>query len=135
MPTLRIYRLFISHAWRYSEGYLRMIDFLDRAGNFEYRNYSVPRDDAFDRMSKKELEEEIRDQIRPVHVVIILSGMYVSHSDWIQFEINFAKFKDKPVLGVRPWAAQRMPQAVIDAADEIVGWNTDSIISAIRRLA
>jgi hypothetical protein len=81
------------------------------------------------------LEDELRGQIRPVHVVIILGGMYVAHSDWIQFEIDFAKSLRKPIIGVRPWGAERMPQAVTDAANEVLGWNTGPIVDAIRRLA
>lgn len=132
MPALHRYRLFISHAWHYSEAYNRCIKFLDEANNFIYSNYSVPKPKGFDKMSTTELKEEIRDQIRPVECVIILGGMYVSYSSWIQFEINFAKELYKPIIGIRPWGAQRMPQAVTDAANAIVGWNSDSIVNAIR---
>ena len=132
MPDLHRYRLFISHAWRYHEGYDRLIGFLDEAPRFIYSNYSVPSAKRFDDMSKTELKEEIRQQIRPVECVIILGGIYVTYSDWIQFEIDFAKSLTKPIIGIRPWGAQRMPQAVSDAANIIVGWNTVSIIDAIR---
>lgn len=40
----------------------------------------------------------------------------------------------KPLLGVRPWGAQRTPSAVSDVVDEMVAWNTTSIVAAIRRL-
>lgn len=132
MPALHRYRLFISHAWHYSEAYNRMVGFLDNADNFIYSNYSVPRPSGFDKMSTADLEEEIRDQIRPVECVLVLSGLYVSYSKWIQFEIDFAKQLYKPIIGVRPWGAQRMPKAVSDAANVIVSWNTSSIVDAIR---
>ena len=135
MPQLHRYRIFISHAWRYNAAYHRLIDRLDEAPNFLYSNYSVPKHDPVDAGNNKKLKEELRQQIRPVEVVIILGGMYVAYSDWIQFEIDFAQYLGKPILGVRPWGAQVMPQAVQDAADEIVGWNAPTIVSAIRRLA
>lgn len=134
MPTLVPYRLFVSHAWRYSERYERMIHFLDAANNFTYKNYSVPEDKAFGKMNETQLQEELREQIRPAQVVIIISGMYVTYSNWIQFEIEYARNLDKPILGIRPWGAQVMPKAVSDVADEIVNWNTNSIVNAIRRL-
>lgn len=96
-------------------------------------NYSVPEHDGV--TGGNQLGENLRNQIRPVHVVIILGGMYVLYSNWIQFEINFAKSIGKSILGVRPWGSQVMPTAVTEAADEIVGWNTSSIVAAIRRLA
>ena len=135
MPQLHRYRIFISHAWRYNADYYRLINRLDEAPNFLYSNYSVPEHDPVDADNISKLKEELRQQIRPVEVVIILGGMYVAYSDWIQFEIDFAQYLSKPILGVRPWAAQVMPQAVQNAADEIVGWNAPTIISAIRRLA
>jgi len=135
MPQLHRYRLFISHAWKYNDDYYRLIQYLDAAPNFLYANYSVPEHDPIDAGNNKKLAEELRQQIRPVEVVIILGGMYVAYSDWIQFEIDFAKHLNKPILGVKPWGAARMPQAVQNAADEIVGWNTPTIVNAIRRLA
>lgn len=132
MPELHRYRLFISHAWHRHEGYDRMLQFLNGAPNFIYSNYSVPVDKAFDKMSNSQLEEEIKQQIRPVESVIILGGIYVSYSKWIQFEIDYAKSLMKPIIGIQPWGAQRMPTAVQNAANIIVGWNTNSIVKAIR---
>ena len=83
-------------------------------------------------MSTSKLRDELRGQIRPVQSVLILGGLYVSYSEWIQFEIDFAKELQKPIIGVQPWGAQRMPTAVTQAANTIVGWNTSSIVSAIR---
>jgi len=135
MPQLHNYKLFISHAWKYNDAYKRMVKFLDEANHFSYWNYSVPEHNPVDANNRVKLAEELRQQIRPTEIVVILGGMYVSHSDWIQFEIDYAKYLNKPILGIRPWNAQRMPQAIQDTADEIVGWNTSSIVEAIRRLS
>lgn len=135
MPSLYRYKLFISHAWKYSESYNRIISFLDDANNFSYSNYSVPVSDGFEKMTGSQLGIQIQEQIRPVGVVIILGGMYVTYSEWIQYEISYAKLIDKPILGITPFGGERMPSAVTIAADEIVKWNTASIVDAIRRLS
>jgi len=134
MPYLHDYRLFVSHAWRYSDGYKRLFNFLDAADNFSYTNYSVPIAKAFEGLSNVQLQEQLRKQIRPVQCVLIVSGMYVAHSGWIQFEIDFAKSLGKPIVGIVPWGAERVPVAVQNAADEMVAWQTSSIVSAIRSL-
>ena len=134
MPYLHTYRLFISHAWKYSEGYERINKFLQAAPNFQYSNYSVPESKAFMGLNNLQLREQLKSQIRPVQCVIILGGMYVAHSDWIQFEIDFAKSINKPILGIYPWGAVRMPMAVTLAADRIVNWNSNSIVTSIRSL-
>lgn len=135
MPKLHRYRIFISHAWQYNADYYRLIDRLDETPNFSYANYSVPEHDPVDAGNNSKLAEELRQQIRPVEIVIILSGMYVAYSDWIQFEIDYAKDSGKPILAIKPWGAERIPKAVQDAADRIVGWNTPTIVQAIRDLA
>jgi hypothetical protein len=132
MPALFNYNVFVSHAWTYSEDYKRFIQFLDNANNFSYKNYSIPVSDAFGRMTSAQLGEAIKGQIRPTSVVIILGGIYVSHSDWIQYEIDVAVQLGKPILGVLPWGQERMPAAMKMNASKIVGWNSPVIVQAIR---
>ena len=138
MPNLKTYDLFISHSWDYSDEYEKMVKLLDEAPNFDWRNYSSPKHDpAINPNSdsdKNELIKALRKQISPVNCVIVLSGLYVAHSFWIQKEIDIAMVEfEKPIIGVKPWGNAEIPQAVRDAANEIVGWNTSSIVDAIRR--
>jgi hypothetical protein len=63
MPALHDYRLFISHAWKYSDRYERAVRFLNEANNFSWINYSVPEDDAFNRMTAAELTEAMRRHV------------------------------------------------------------------------
>ncbi|MYC07797.1 MAG: nuclease [Chloroflexi bacterium] len=133
MPSLKTYDLFISHAWTYDDDYYRLVQFLDDANWFKYRNYSVPQHDPLDANNASRLMAALDRQIRPVNVVLIISGMYVTYRDWIQYEIEVAQSYNKPVVGIRPWGSQRVPVAVQSAATEMVGWNTSSIVGAIRR--
>ncbi|QEA37725.1 TIR domain-containing protein [Pistricoccus aurantiacus] len=134
MPYLHNYRLFISHAWRYGERYERAIKFLNAAPRFSWTNYSVPVAKKFEHMSTRSLEEELRQQIRPTQCVVVLAGMYAAHSNWIQFEIDFAKFLGKPILGIIPWDAERTPTSVSLAANKMVSWNSASIVAGIREI-
>lgn len=135
--ALKNNKLFISHAWRYTKGYNRLVDLLNAAPRFRWSNFSAPRSkpllDPDIPASRSKLIAELRDQIQPVHCVLIVSGMYASYSYWIGKEIELALEYSKPIVGVRPWGAQRTPAAVVDAAAEIVSWQTTSIVGAIRR--
>ncbi len=133
MPALSNYKLFISHAWDYHDDYTRLVNLLNEASYFSWSNFSVPRDDKFGRMTRSQLEEEIRQQIRPVNCFVALAGVYMSNSDWIQFELDFANSINKPIIGVKPWGNTNVSTAVSKVAKEIVGWNTDSIVAAIRK--
>ena len=78
------------------------------------------------------LKQKLKNQIRPVQCVLIISGMYAAHRKWIQEEIDIAQGYDKPIVGIRPWGSQRIPVVVQEAANVMVGWNTSTIVRAIR---
>ena len=133
------YNLFISHSWNYSDAYEKFTNLLSNAPYFSYKNYSVPKDDPIHNAPNQALSyEAIKRQIAPSQVVIILAGVYASYSKWIDKEIQIAKKEfpvAKSIIAVQPWGAEKTSQIVKTNADIIVGWNTSSIVSAIRELA
>ncbi len=135
MPPLKTYRIFISHAWTYDDDYYRLVNLLNEAPLFKWWNYSAPKHDGLRARTNKELKKEIDEQVRPVNAVLIISGMYVNHSEWIQYEIEVAQSYKKPIIGIKPRGAQVTPVVVREAAIKMVGWNTTSIVDAIRKYA
>lgn len=133
----KIYNLFICHSWTYGDAYEKLVSLLDAAPRFAYRNYSVPKDDpVHDAANVTELYDAIKAQMKFCHVVLIISGVYATYSKWITREIRCAtKDLSKPIIGVRPWGSKRISKEVEDAADRVVAWNTNSIVSAIRDLS
>jgi hypothetical protein len=136
MPPVKTRNLFISHSWSYSDAYDKLVSFLDDAPNFRYRNYSVPKDDPVHGAPNAEaLYEAIKNQMVFCNVVLIMAGKYSTYSKWIQREIQIAKRDyDKPIVAIQPWANEQVSSVVAEAADLLVGWNTNSIVSAIREL-
>ncbi|ACT05331.1 Domain of unknown function DUF1863 [Dickeya chrysanthemi Ech1591] len=136
MPALKVYVGFISHAWKYHSEYEQLTEMLKEAPNFLFRNSSVPKTDPIPTpITDEKLKAALDEQIRIANVVIILSGMYAAHSDWINTEIAIAAKYQKPIVGVVPWGQQRIPEVVQTVAKEMVRWNTDSIVTAIRKHA
>ena len=135
---LKTFNLFISHSWSYSTAYDNLVNLLNERTYFSYRNYSVPIDDPIHNASTDaQLRSAIRNQISPSSVVIILAGVYSTYSKWINVEIDLAQngfTSPKPILAIRPRGSERISSVVRDAADEVVGWNTESVVGAIRRL-
>lgn len=135
---MNTYNIFISHAWKYTEHYKKVVQWLNEAqneGKFLWKNYSVPEHDPLvdpdTTIGKKKLKSELKGQIQPVSKVIILAGMYATYSDWIEFEIDTAVDYNKYIIGVKPWGQERVPQKVSNNSDTMVGWNKNSVISAI----
>jgi hypothetical protein len=138
MNLLGPYRLFISHAWAYSESYERLVNLLNEATpHFAYMNHSVPKHDPLidpnTDVGNNTLFLLLGGQILDVNCVLVIAGMYVNHKYWIQKEIDIARQLSKPIIGLVPWGAERTPAEVQDAAVEMIGWNTDTIVKAIRK--
>lgn len=136
--TLRTHNLFISHSWSYSDSYEKLVKLLEKRPYFRFKNYSIPRDDPIhDADSDYALRQAIRNKMLPCGVVLVLAGVYATYSKWIDIEIDLAEsgFQNpKPILAVEPWGSQRTSRRVKDAADDVVKWNTESIVAAIRGL-
>jgi hypothetical protein len=67
-----------------------------------------------------------------------MAGVYATHSKWINKEIDIAKRQfttPKPIVAVKPWAQTNVSSVVRENANELVGWNTESVVAAIRRWA
>src|SRR5215831_17171270 len=106
MPYLRTYRVFISHAWHRSADYYRVVQFLSEAPHLRWENLSVP-------------EHDLRGQMRPADVFLIVAGMYAAHSDWIDFELSFARRIGRPIIGIIRRGSERIPAAIQNAATEL----------------
>ena len=135
MPTLRNYHIMISHSWDYNMHYETVSRWLNEANNFTWSNYSVPLSNPLDANGKRELKEKLRNRISKCSCIIVLSGMYVSYSEWIDYEIDTAKALDKPIIGVKPWGQERVPAKVQKESTALVGWNSSSIVKAVRDYA
>lgn len=128
-----IYNLFISHSWTYSGAYDALVNLLNSSPNFDYKNYSVPKDDPIHNARYDyQLKEAIRNQMQHASCILILAGIYSTYSKWINIEIELAKDLDKKIIAIEPFGSEKTSSIVKNAADVIVKWSTDSIISAIR---
>ncbi len=134
----KTYHIFISHSWAYPDAYEGLIELLDKDPNFSYSDYSVPKNDPIHNAgTSKELYNAIKAQVSKASVVIIMAGVYSTYSKWINKEIEIAQTEfliPKPIIAVEPWASEKTSVKVKDAADKIVGWNSSSIINAIKEL-
>lgn len=136
---MKTYNIFISHAWAYGDAYSRMISMLNRSPEFAYRNYSAPEDNPLKNLdggnvkNKSQIKDAIDRKISPASCVLVLSGMYAAHSEWMGYEISTSIRMRKPIIGIVPWGNERIPEIVANSANEIVRWNTESIVDAIKK--
>lgn len=134
MPQLKTYNLFISHSWAYDDAYETLVSFFNEYPSFKWANYSVPKDDPIHNApSDKALYEAIKNQMCSVNCVVMIAGVYSTYSKWINKEIEIAKqVYSKPLIAVELWDSEKTSKIVKDNADEIVKWQSASIVKAIR---
>lgn len=126
------YNLFISHSWAYSDAYEKLVNLLDSADNFSYKNYSIPKDDPIHNAKYDyQLKEAIRNQIKHASCILILAGVYSTYSKWINIEIELAQEMGKKIIAIEPWGSERTSTIVKNNATKIVKWQTSSIVKAI----
>ena len=100
------YNLFISHSWAYSDAYEKLINLLDSADEFSYKNYSVPKDDPIHNARYDyQLKAAIRNKMQHASCILILAGVYSTYSKWINIEIELAQEMGKKIIAIEPWGA------------------------------
>ena len=139
MAPEKIYDLFISHGWAYDEEYNRLVSQLDAHPGFEWRNHSDVRfDPALDPVSDVgfyTLRDMLQEQMSGARCVVVFSIIRPSTRKWIQHELEMAGRLEKPIVGIKPEVETRRPQweQLAEAAKEMVDWDIQAIVDAVKR--
>jgi hypothetical protein len=127
-------RLFVSHAWLENDDYVRVFEYLEASGTFYYINSSQPQ--AKRPIDKESQREDLRRQIAPCEVLVVLPAVYRLAPELVQFQMNFAKAADKPIVAMENFGStEALPKVIADLADEVSPWNERNLIDALRRQA
>jgi hypothetical protein len=127
-------QLFVTHGWDNSDDYLRVFEYLESSNNFFYKNCSTP--DHMPAGDMEALRENLRKQIAPAEVVIVLPSLAEGHRDLLQFQIVFAQACNKPVVVMKNFGSDApVAKAIADQADEIVDWDGRALVDAVKRQA
>jgi hypothetical protein len=134
MSPERTYRLFIAHAWVYNEEYHRLFRYLNEMPDFKYEDSGDT--DIWSFGEEKPSREEMRKQILPAEVVLVVSDVYAKTGDeWIPYILEEAESQGKPIIAIDSWGPQTISPEIVEKAVEIVYWDAEKITDAIRRHA
>jgi hypothetical protein len=127
-------RVYVTHLWNESDDYLRVFEYLESARNFYYRNSAAPAQRPAG--GKEAQKEEMRRQISAAEAVIGLASLYQRDQDLMTFQLAYAQASNKPVILLKCFgAAQAIPKALSDLADEVIDWDERALVDAVRRQA
>ncbi len=127
-------RLFVTHTWEENDDYSRVFEYLESPGTFYYVNTSQPQGRR--PVDPEAQREDLRRQIAPCEVVIVVPAAYRREPELVLFELNFAKAADRPIVALENFGStEDLPKAIKDLADEVSAWNERNLIDALKRQA
>ena len=130
MAKKQIINTFVSHYHEDEEG-IKSLKLL-LGDSVAIKNSSVT-SDKFNRANNPEyIKTLLRSRIDWASTVVCLIGPDTHDSEWVQYEIEYAHKKGKPIVGVFMKGATDadLPDAVADYASAIVGWNQRAILNS-----
>ena len=135
----KIYHIYFSHSWSYGDIFGRLISMLQEDPDFSFQGHGIDFDDPIHQEKNTfKLHNEIRKQMEPCEVLLIMAGEDKLFAKWINREIEIARetiFTRKPIIAIEPWGPDPVSKVVRDGADIEVRWNAREIIQAIRNNA
>ena len=129
------YTIFISHSWSYDSEYTDLINLLDKRTYFNYEALEATKKTPINSENATYIKKVLKERIKNSNIVLALAGIYASHSEWMKWEIDTALELGIPIIGVAPWGQINLSQYVVKGSKEIVRWNTEPIVNAIRKHA
>jgi hypothetical protein len=126
--------VFVSHVHEDDAG-LTDLKSLVASKGFNLRDSSITSDKPNNATSPEYIKSEIlAPKIQWAGTVVVYLSSDTCQSEWVNWEIEYAHKLGKRIVGV--WARGEngcdIPEALEKYADAVVGWNSDSIIDAIK---
>jgi hypothetical protein len=137
MAQKKIFDIFISHAWRYSEDYDRLMSMLKQIPHLNFRIHSAYRYDTLhpgNPGDKIILLEQMEQQILSANCVLVITRMHFFFRDWIQWTMDYAKKHNKPIIGIKSPGVGDIPDDISNKAHVMVNWDIEKIIQEILSL-
>lgn len=130
--------LFFSYYYKNSDDYDRLVKMLKDRGYFDYSNDSI--DEESKAKNEDYIKTKIRSKINWAGTIVVLIGPGTYTRKYVNYEIEYARKKDKRIVGVYLWgeSQSKLPAELRKVHNEdyndlaLVRWNSDSIVSAIR---
>ena len=128
-----IKNVFISHIHEDDEGLPKLKDLAAKHG-LQIRDASI----TSDKPNRAKNEDYIRQEILKPNIKWAGTlAVYVSpdtwKSEWVNWEIEWAHKLGKRIIGIWQYGSKdcKMPEALEEYGDAMVGWNGESIVDAI----
>jgi len=129
----KTYKLFISHSWDYDDVLQDLKILLNSRSYFPAEYTQIEKSCPVESDNAGVIKSNITKYLKESDVLLAISGVYASHSEWMQWEMDKAKELGLNVIGVIPRGQEYVSHEVFNRSAVDVHWNADSIVDAIRK--
>lgn len=129
----QVRNVFISHVHEDDAGLQKLTNLLKDNG-LVARDYSISKDNPNNAHDEKYIKTQIlAPRIQSCSVLIVYISSKTRHSEYVDWEIEYAHKQNQRIIGVWAYgeAGCKVPKALEDYNDAIVGWTGNNIIDAI----
>lgn len=117
----KIYNLIISNGFDKNNEYKQMIEKIYSKTDFLWKecvsgSYATAGDEFFNK----------------IDVIILLAGLYPDNKETFNELIEASEKYNIPIVLVRPYGLEEIPEELEEKASTIVGWNANCIIDSIK---
>lgn len=127
------FKIFISHAWDYSNDLEALQRLLNERGYFNVEFLEASKKVPINSENAAYVKTVLKARITDSNIVLALAGVYASYSDWMIWEMDTALKNSIPIVGVVPRGQINISRQVTSRSKEDVRWWTESIVAAIRK--
>lgn len=128
-------RVYAVHGWEKDEDYVRLFEYLESADNFYYRALSDPEAGSSQGDGVAARRTMIGDALKQAECVVCTAGTWERHHDWARFTVDIANARELPIIAIEHFGPKNINIQLKAHAAETVGWDSRSIVDAIRREA
>jgi len=140
MERVKNYDIFLTHAWRFHDDWVRFSELMNSTPGLVWRNFSLPWHDPAvspnTEVGGRFIRDFLESQIMPVHVVVLLAGVFDIRSArrWVDMEVDMAKKHNKPIIGIPAINKEIVPPEVSELCDAISGWDGEQLIVSMKKV-
>ena len=117
-----VFKIYISHLKQENDEHELFLSKLYASTEFNWENCALTSENDI---------EDIMEHMKPADSVVILSGLIGKDKDFLTLQIDAAGKLKKPIVVVRPYGMENIPNNLEQIAATVVGWNTPCIVDAI----
>ena len=128
-------RVYAVHGWQKDEDYVRLFEYLESADNFFYQAVSNPDMTSSQGDGVAARRTLVGEGLKQAECVVCPAGSWEQFNDWARFTVEAARALDLPIIAVEHFGPKNIDIRLKGHATVTVGWDSRSIVDAIRREA